>query len=121
MQDSQKNFHKKLLGRIGEKSAVKFLKKLKYKILETNYTNHVGEIDIIAKDNDTIVFVEVKTRSSDTFGMPSEAVNYEKQRKYFIIASYYLERFGYTENECRFDVIEVLNGEINHLKSAFSK
>jgi len=121
LQDSQKNFHKKLLGRIGEKSAVKFLKKLKYKILETNYTNHVGEIDIIAKDNETIVFIEVKTRSSTAFGMPSEAVNYEKQRKYFMIASYYLEKFNYTDNECRFDVIEVLDGDINHIKGAFSK
>ncbi len=121
MQNSQKNFHKKLLGEIGEKSAVKFLKKLKYKIIETNYTNHIGEIDIIAKDSETIVFIEVKTRSSNAFGMPSEAVNYDKQRKYFLIASYYLEKYGFIDTECRFDVIEVLNGEINHIKNAFSK
>ena len=125
MSDSQKNFYKKLLGGIGEKYAVKYLKKNKYKILEQNYVTHFGEIDIIAKDNDCYVFIEVKTRTSDKFGEPMEAVTPYKQRHVIRSAQSYLMLNQIDENqvEIRFDVIEVKsdNGknEINHVKNAF--
>ena len=125
MSDSQKNFYKKLLGKVGEKCAVKYLKKNKYKILEQNYATHFGEIDIIAKDNDCYVFIEVKTRTSDKFGEPMEAVTDFKQRHIIRSAQSYLMTNKIDENQIkiRFDVIEVKseNGknEINHIKNAF--
>lgn len=70
MRDTSKDFYKKLLGRTGEVKAEKFLKKLGYKILAKNYKTVVGEIDIIAKDGDTVVFVEVKTRTNEKYGAP---------------------------------------------------
>ncbi len=119
MSASQKDLHKKLLGKIGEKTAVKFLKAKKYKILETNYKRATGEIDIIARDNEYTVFIEVKTRSSNVFGMPSEAVDIKKQAKYFKTAHVYLLEKGQLDSPCRFDVIEILDGQINHINNAF--
>lgn len=119
MQTAQKNFHKKLLGRVGENCAVKYLKGLGYEILETNFTTTFGEIDIVAKDGDYIVFVEVKTRSSIDYGMPSEAVNSKKREKYRNLANAYLIKTNKTEENCRFDVIEVIKRKINHIINAF--
>ena len=119
MQIAQKNFYKKFLGRIGEKKAVEYLKKQGYKILDKNFKTHVGEIDIIAIDKDVICFVEVKTRSGDRFGQPSEAVNRKKQEKYFKVAEEYLLFKGITDRDCRFDVVEVENEKINLIKDAF--
>ena len=90
MQIAQKNFYKKFLGRVGEEKAAEFLTKKGYKILKTNYKTHVGEIDVIAEDNKTIVFVEVKTRSGDSYGEPCEAVDFRKQEKYVKVATEYL-------------------------------
>ena len=120
MQIAQKNFYKKLLGRAGEIEAGKFLKKSGYQILETNYHTHVGEADIIAQKDQTVVFVEVKTRTDDAFGAPSEAVTRKKQEKYFRVATEYLIKKGLTDKDCRFDVIEIENGKINHIIDAFS-
>lgn len=120
MQIAQKNFYKKFFGKIGEKKAEEFLKKQGYKILETNYKTHNGEIDIIAKDKEYIVFVEVKTRSSNEFGLPAEAVDRKKQEKYVKVASEYLLKTKNTESACRFDVIGIENGEINHIIDAFT-
>jgi putative endonuclease len=72
---------KQKLGEQGEAIAVGHLKKAGYKIIETNYRTKLGEIDIIAKDKDTIVFVEVKARSSVHFGSPKWAVTPKKQKK----------------------------------------
>lgn len=119
MFDTQKDFYKKLLGASGEKLAVKYLKKQKYKILEVNYKTHFGEIDVIAQDGQAIVFIEVKTRTSSDYGEPSEAVDYKKRQKYKIVAEEYLMRTGKTDCECRFDAVEVKNKEINHIKDAF--
>ena len=119
MQFTQKNFHKKLLGRVGEKRAVKYLKSIGYEILETNFTTDFGEIDIVAKDKDFIVFVEVKTRSSVAFGSPSEAVNAKKREKYKNLASLYLLKSKTPDHCCRFDVIEIVKSEINHIINAF--
>ena len=120
MQIAQKNFYKKLLGRVGEKKAGEFLRKKGYTILKTNYKTYCGEIDLIAKDGEDIVFIEVKTRSGDDFGAPSEAVTQKKQEKYYKVASEYLQREKKLDSPCRFDVVEIENGEINHIINAFS-
>ncbi len=119
MQIAQKNFYKKLLGRAGEKLAVDFLKKKGFKILKTNYKTPVGEIDIIGEDNGAIVFVEVKTRTSDNYGLPREAVDRKKQEKYYKTATFYLQKERKMDSSCRFDVIEIENGQINHIFNAF--
>ncbi len=101
-----KNYNK-VIGSIGEDIATKFLKKNKYKIIENNFKCKLGEIDIIAKDGDYLVFVEVKTRKSTKYGMPSEAVNYYKQQKIIQVAKYYLMNKSLDAN-VRFDVIEII-------------
>ena len=120
MQIAQKNFYKKLLGRAGEVKATEFLKSKGYKILKTNYKTYVGEIDVIALDGDCVAFIEVKTRSGDEYGTPAQAVTRKKQEKYFKVASEFLQKEGLTESNCRFDVVEIENGQINHILDAFS-
>ena len=120
MRVTQTQFYKKLLGRIGEKKAAKFLRKKGYKIIEKNYTNKIGEVDLIALYGDLLVFIEVKTRSNVIYGNPADAVDYNKQRKYVLMAEGYLMINPSYRDKCvRFDVFEVLNGEINHIESAF--
>ncbi len=117
-------FKTKTVGNLGERDAVKFLKKNRYKILEKNYTTKFGEIDIIAEKDGCICFVEVKTRSSEKFGEPRDAVNYNKQKKIISVANYYM--LGKEECSIRFDVIEVRFSkeynkvmEIEHIENAF--
>ena len=74
---------------------------------------------MIVKKDDTVIFVEVKTRSSDCYGRPAEAVGYEKQRKYLKVAEEYLIKNKLLSQKCRFDVIEIINDEINHIIDAF--
>ena len=111
---------KRLIGILGEKLVCKWYTDRKYKLLGINYKTRFGEIDIIAQSRNTIVFVEVKTRSGDGYGQPSEAVDYKKREKYFKIATDYLMRTGESESVCRFDVVEIEKGEINHIFDAFS-
>ncbi len=120
MRDSQKNLHDKNLGKKGEKQAVNLLKKQKYKILDKNFTCTFGECDIIAVKDGTIVFAEVKTRYSTSYGSASEAVTKTKQKKYYNIASYYLKLHSLFDCAVRFDVIEVYKDSINHIEGAFS-
>jgi putative endonuclease len=113
----------KALGIEGEELAVKFLKKKGYKIIAKNHKNYVGEIDIIAKDGETVVFVEVKTRADDSFGYPFEAVHRRKIQKLKNLALLYLKKQG-KELPVRFDVLSIFcmdNGkkEIEHIKDAF--
>jgi putative endonuclease len=112
----------RVFGSKGEDIAAEFLKQKGYKILKRNYTTPLGEADIIAKDNNTIVFVEVKARSNDTYGQPFEAVDYRKQEKLKKIALYYLKHSN-IELPVRFDVISIIskNGknEVNHIAEAF--
>ena len=106
-------------GRIGEFDACEYLKNKNYQIIEQNYKNKIGEIDIVARYKKTIVFVEVKMRSSLAFGRPSEAVNLQKQRKIRNVATIYLMQKKLMDCECRFDIIEVVDREINHIENAF--
>ena len=112
-----------LLGKTGESKAARFLEKKGYKICCRNYRQRNGEIDIIAKDGDCWVFVEVKTRSGLGFGTPAESVTYHKIRALRRTAQAYLHAIGQDDAYMRFDVIEVLkNGdgaEIHHIESAF--
>ncbi len=108
-----------ILGAIGENKAVKYLKKKGFKILEKNHKNLLGEIDIIAKDKDFLVFVEVKTRSSMAFSTPAYAVNTSKQHKLKKSATLYLKTHNLFNVPCRFDVIEILEEKINHIINAF--
>ena len=109
----------RIKGSIGENLALQYLRKQKYKIICTNYTNFLGEIDIIAKDKNFLVFVEVKSRSTLEFGRPSEAVDARKQNKIREVATYYLKQNKLFDSPCRFDVVEVLGDEINHIQNAF--
>lgn len=110
----------KILGIQGETAAKEYLQSLKYKIIELNYKNKIGEIDIIAKDGDVLVFVEVKTRQSLKFGHPREAVNYYKQQKIRNVATGYLKFKGlYEKVPVRFDVVDIVGDNITHIKNAF--
>ena len=114
-----KNMRNKIEGDGGEILAANFLKLQKYKILQTNYRNKIGEIDIIAQKGQTIVFVEVKRRSTLQYGRPIEAVDTRKQNKIRKTAEIYLMLNKQTLNDVRFDVIEILDEEINHVENAF--
>ena len=119
MQNSPKDLRKKILGRQGEELTCKYLKKQGYKILERNYKTPFGEADIVAKSRDGYTcFVEVKTRTSAEYGLPSEAVNYQKQKRYRRIALYYVSQVG-EEIPVRFDIASVLNGEIDYFENAY--
>ncbi len=116
----------KEVGSKGEKEAAAFLKKSGYKILKMNYTCKLGEIDIVALEKQTLVFVEVKVRHSDIYGAPEFAVTAHKQRQIIKVAEIYLSRNRITNTDCRFDVVAISyhqkDGgvhEINLLKDAF--
>ena len=119
MPDSPQDLHKKILGRKGEQLVEKYLKKQGCKIIKKNYRTPFGEADIIAKDGDELAFVEVKTRTSDLYGTPSEAVGREKRQRYYRIAEFYWLQTK-EEPNARFDVAEVYaDGTIEYIKNAF--
>lgn len=109
----------KYKGNVGEFKACEYLKKKKYKIIETNYKNLIGEIDIIAVKNKNLIFIEVKARETCAFGRPSEAVTFRKQQKIIKTAESFLKTYKKRYNNCQFDVIEVIGDEINHIENAF--
>lgn len=104
----------------GEELAAKYLKKHGYKIIKRNYKCPVGEIDIIAKDKDILVFIEVKSRNSLAYGRPAEAVDEFKQRKLTQLAKYYINLNNLYNVFARFDVVEVLGDEINLIQNAWT-
>ena len=106
-------------GFVGEKQAQKYINRLGYKILATNYTTKFGEIDIIAQDKSVIVFIEVKYRKSLKHGRPSEAVTPFKQNKIRGVAQFYLLQNNLTQNYVRFDVLEIVDDEVNYVINAF--
>ena len=114
------------LGKRGEEAAAKFLYSRGYEILERNWKCFAGEADIIAKDGQCLVFVEVKTRKDTRKGFPSEAVNAEKREKYERIALAYVSEFEETDIPIRFDVISIVvvapdRAMIRHSINAFSR
>lgn len=108
-----------VIGKKYEDEAVNFLKKLNYKIIEQNFKLlPIGEIDIIAKDKKTIVFVEVKYRKTKEFGTPAEFVTKSKQNKVIKTALCYIKQ-NKIKADIRFDVISICQTEIEHIKNAF--
>ena len=107
-------------GAYYENLVAEYLKTQGYEILEKNYRCRIGEIDLIAKEGETLVFVEVKYRRNDKMGDPKEAVDQKKQKKISMTASYYLMReCGRMDIPCRFDVSAVLGDQIEVVKNAF--
>lgn len=122
MKQFDKDFSKvrnKVEGMSGEALAQSFLMKKKYSILEVNYRVKFGEIDIIAKDGKTIVFVEVKKRQTLQFGRPIEAVDNRKVQIIKKVAEVYLMMKHIPYADVRFDVIEIVGDQINHVENAF--
>ncbi|MBU0729978.1 MAG: YraN family protein [Proteobacteria bacterium] len=112
------------LGKVGERLAENYLIAQGYKILIRNYRTKIGELDLIAEDSGDLVFVEVKTRTSELFGAPHEAITRAKQQKIARTALEYMTRNGINERAARFDVVGVMlqkNGtpRIEVLKNAF--
>ncbi len=97
----------KITGDYGEDLACKYLQKLGYKILERNYRIRGGEIDIVCKENDTLVFVEAKTRYSHEFGLPSESMTFWKIKALLKTAKFYIQKINWGEKEYRLDFISV--------------
>lgn len=113
------------IGKRGEQLAVDFLAAAGYRIVERNYREKCGEIDIIARDGPTWVFIEVKARQSRRYGAPVEAVTSRKQHQISTTALLYLSRQGLLEAPARFDVVgidlaDAARPRIDHLKDAFS-
>jgi putative endonuclease len=110
-------------GKESESLAVRHLKKNGYKILEQNYRNKLGEIDIIAKEKGVLVFVEVKARKTLLYGNPKWAVTPQKQRKISMVALYYLKDTKQSHVKARFDVVALSlskdNPRIEIIKNAF--
>ncbi|OGQ03913.1 MAG: YraN family protein [Deltaproteobacteria bacterium RBG_19FT_COMBO_46_12] len=103
--------------------AFRFLKKRGYRIVEKNYVCKMGEMDIVAREKDTLVFVEVKTRTSTFFGPPQLAVNSSKQRQLSKVALNYLNEKRLKDVKARFDVVAILlrqkGEEIELIRDAF--
>ena len=120
MEEEQVN-SKQEIGALGEEYAAEFLKKLGCEIIERNYRSNMGEIDLIVKDHDELVFVEVKTRGQLLYGTPGEAVNKQKKNHIYHVAEYYLMKNHLEHVFCRIDVVEVYlsskSYSINHLKN----
>ena len=111
-------------GLAGQQAAEGYLQKKGYKILARNYRLKSGEVDLIAKADGYIVFVEVKFRRGLSHGLPREAVNSTKQRRIMNTAIHYLACHGLTDSDIRFDVVEVLeqHGQLyaSHIENAFT-
>lgn len=95
------------LGAEGERAAKAYLQAKGFRILRENYSTPLGEIDLIAREGDVIVFVEVKARTSGEFGPPQASVTLAKQRQIVGVAKLYLQRERLSETACRFDVVAV--------------
>lgn len=112
--------NKRQMGTSYELKAENYLREKGYKILETNFRNRSGEIDIIAKDGEYFCFIEVKYRTTNDYGNPLEAVTVRKQNQIRKVALYYLMKNKLSEwTPCRFDVIAFEGEKMTHLENAF--
>lgn len=114
------------IGYVGENLARAYLLKKGYRILEQNYKVSFGEIDIIAEKNNCICFVEVKSRKSDKYGPPEEAITRHKQKKIIKVAQLYIKQKRTEDKYFRFDVIALIFDnhslkDIKHIVNAFSE
>ncbi|MDD5434260.1 MAG: YraN family protein [Nitrospira sp.] len=106
-------------GRHGEEMAAEYLVNQGYRVLEKNYRNHFGEIDIIAEESGTIVFIEVKLRNLNSYGSPEAAVDTWKQLRLSRTAAGYIAEKRVTERPCRFDVVSIYKGKVDLIRDAF--
>lgn len=119
-----KSFNKDI-GNFGEDLALNYLKNKGYLTLKRNFRNRYGEIDLICKNNDLIIFIEVKSRYNSCYGSPSEAVTYSKQKQIIKLCTFFITLNKLYEYNCRFDVVEVIFNNsnnsylINHITDAF--
>jgi TIGR00252 family protein len=111
--------NKRQIGSIGEDMAVEFLKSRGVKILERNYQNRFGEIDIIGREDNTLLFIEVKYRKNESFGYPLEAVGFAKREKIRKMARFFLNENHYYHYNIRFDCIGIIGSQIEWIKGAF--
>lgn len=95
------------IGNLGEEIAKEYLEKKGYKILDQNYKNKIGELDIVAMDGSTFVFIEVKTKTSERFGRPEEMVNFWKQKKLLAVSKLYVLEKKIENKKMRIDVLTV--------------
>jgi putative endonuclease len=115
-------FWRRLLGQRGEREAARWLRRQGLRILVRGYRTPRGEIDLIARDGDTVVFIEVKTRRE---GEPAEAVTPEKQRRLSLAARQFIKRHGLLDERSRFDVVALVwpdasrTPTIEHIRYAF--
>lgn len=111
------------LGKQGEQAAAEYLQNQGYTVLEQNYRCPAGELDLVVRRGDVLVFVEVKTRRSLRYGRPCEAVNYYKKQHIIKSAKWYICQHRLAGLHYRFDVVEVLaragDMSINHIANAF--
>lgn len=113
------------IGASAEVAAAAELGRRGYRIVGSNYRCRHGEIDLLAKDGDCLVFVEVRCKRTDTFGSPAESITLAKQRRLITTAQHYIEEHNLNEVACRFDVVEVheVDGRLvvkDILKNAFT-
>ena len=112
--------NKRAAGADKEQLAARYLVDNGYTVLERNFRNKTGEIDIIAKKDNYIVFVEVKYRSNNIYGYAVEAVNYRKKQIIMHVAQFYMAtRYKSCDIPCRFDVIGIDGETVTHIKNAF--
>ena len=121
---NHKTFSTKNIGTAGELSAENYIRQLGWVILENNYHSRFGEIDIIAKDKDEIVFIEVKTRQNTIYGLPHESITRQKLNRIQKTALLYLLKHHMEQHYYRFDVISISscigkNQQIEHMKHVF--
>lgn len=107
-------------GRQGEVQAKEFLTAKGYRILETNFSTKIGELDLIAMHENLLVIVEVKRRKGTRHGYPREAVTPHKQRQIVRLTQWYIQQNQLHHLQVRFDVIEILEDSIEHIENAFS-
>ncbi len=124
MEPGTGHHHNKEKGKQGEDLATAYLQQLGFRIIERNYEYlDLGEIDIIARDGETLVFCEVKARYNDDYGAPEYAITARKQKQVRRIATGYLYAHRIKDQECRFDVVAIQFGEtppsIRYIKDAF--
>jgi putative endonuclease len=114
---------RRLLGLAGEAAAEAWLRRVGLDVVARGFRTRFGEIDLVARDGPVVVFVEVKTRTDDAFGRPSEAVTFGKRDRLARVAAVFLARCGWAERSCRFDVVEVVpvgeSWRVTHIPDAF--
>ena len=117
--------YNKTIGNYGENLSLKHLIKNNYKILDTNFRTSYGEIDIVATINNIIVFLEIKSRYTDSFGKAIESITYYKQKQIIKLTKYYIHRYNLYNYNVRYDIIEVYFNnrnnlyKLNHIIDAF--